>query len=124
MHHLDTGDEDDTGTTEIKKLDEDVDLQENVDEEKEGKDIAEEIVRGMDQPPDNASESDADEAESVSVMHQVDKASTSYSTKQTCRWSMQTHFYKASNFLARLHHSRAPLVRCRSSSHQTLPRLR
>ena len=59
---------------EIKKLDQDVELQENVDEEKEGKEIAEEAVKSMETDSSEAKEdSDAEEDKGpdVSVMDQV-----------------------------------------------------
>ena len=71
-------DEDDTGSAEVKKLDEDKDLQANVDEEAEGKIIAEDTVRAMTEEMSSDSdadketeEDDGDTSKSVSVLPQV-----------------------------------------------------
>ena len=66
-------DEDRMEGVEVKKLEEDEDLQANLDEEKEGQEQAEAVVQEMTNESEAPSESDSDDDDNtgVSVMNQV-----------------------------------------------------
>lgn len=70
--------EDETEPAEVKKIDQDEELRENVDEEKEGKALAEAIVTGMEFSEDSDEEDESEKETAPSILENVSFASNKF----------------------------------------------